>query len=371
MMKRSSSKRFGLALVSLVLSLALAEAAASYLFPYFQPWTVAPDLRDRTICGVIVAFDERTGWWQKPNLNCVMPHEGDAIVLRTNSAGLRADYDYGNKALGVMRIGVFGDSFTAADQVTAEETYASIIEQSVPQAEVLNFGLGAGGPGQSLLGLRHKAAGFDLDAVIIAPLVENIVRTQMAERDGRQKPYFTLVDGQLQAHNYPLKFRPPPPESTLQRVGGFAQRRWRLNDSALWQLTLAAMRPVSLSVGLYNPYDAYYNGPAGELLERILVAFREEAPDAHLIFAPLPTYHYIEYDLAPDYEPVFRRAAQATGGTYVHLLSAFKRLTSEQRRATRFRFDQHYTALAHRVVGEALAPHVFALQTETARQPRN
>ena len=131
------------------------------------------------------------------------------------------------------------------------------------------------------------------------------------------------------------------------------------------------MRPVSLSVGLYNPYDAYYNGPAGELLERILVAFREEAPDAHLIFAPLPTYHYIEYDLAPDYEPVFRRAAQATGGTYVHLLSAFKRLTSEQRRATRFRFDQHYTALAHRVVGEALAPHVFALQTETARQPRN
>ncbi|MCH7591224.1 MAG: hypothetical protein IH989_00380 [Planctomycetes bacterium] len=42
-MKRSSSKRFGIALVSLVLSLALAEAAAGYLFPYFQPWTVAPD----------------------------------------------------------------------------------------------------------------------------------------------------------------------------------------------------------------------------------------------------------------------------------------------------------------------------------------
>ena len=37
-MKQSSSKRFGLALVSLVLSLALAEAAASYLFRYFQPW---------------------------------------------------------------------------------------------------------------------------------------------------------------------------------------------------------------------------------------------------------------------------------------------------------------------------------------------
>lgn len=367
-MKRSSSKRFGIALVSLVLSLALAEAAAGYLFPYFQPWTVAPDLRDRAICGVIMAFDEHTGWWQKPNLNCVMPHEGDAIVLRTNSAGLRADRDYGDKAPGVMRIGVFGDSFTAADQVNAEETYASIIERSVPNVEVLNFGLGAGGPDQSLLALRHKAAGLDLDTVIIAPLVENIVRTQMAERDGRQKPYFTLVDGQLQARNYPLTFRALPPESAWRRAEDRERRRWGLYDSALWQLTLAAMRPVSLSLGLYNPYAAYYNGPAGELLERILVAFREEAKEAHLIFAPLPTYHYIEYDLAPDYEPVFRRAAQATGGTYVHLLPAFKRLTSEQRRATRFRFDQHYTALAHRVVAEALVPHVLALRAETARQ---
>lgn len=190
-MKRSSSKRFGIALVSLVLSLALAEAAAGYLFPYFQPWTVAPDL----------------------------------------------------------------------------------------------------------------------DTVIIAPLVENIVRTQMAERDGRQKPYFTLVDGQLQARNYPLTFRALPPESAWRRAEDRERRQWGLYDSALWQLTLAAMRPVSLSLGLYNPYAAYYNGPAGELLERILVAFREEAKEAHLIFAPLPTYHYIEYDLAPDYEPVFRRAA--------------------------------------------------------------
>jgi hypothetical protein len=128
------------------------------------------------------------------------------------------------------------------------------------------------------------------------------------------------------------------------------------------------MRRVSLSVGLYRPYTAYYDGPAGELLERILVAFREEAREAQLIVAPLPTYHYIEYDLAPDYEPVFKCAAQATGGTYVHLLPAFKRLTSEQRRATRFRFDQHYTALGHRVVADALAPHVLALRDEMARQ---
>ena len=109
-MKQSSSKRFGLALVSLVLSFALVETAASYLFPYFQTWTVAPDLRDRAICGATVAFDEHTGWWDRPNLHCVTPQEGGTIVLRTNNAGLRADHDYGDKAPGVIRIGVFGDS---------------------------------------------------------------------------------------------------------------------------------------------------------------------------------------------------------------------------------------------------------------------
>lgn len=85
-------------------------------------------------------FDEHTGWWATPNLNCVVPHEGGGIALRTNSAGLRADRDYQDKTLGVMRIGVFGDSFTEGNQVNAEETYASIIERSVPNVEVLNFG---------------------------------------------------------------------------------------------------------------------------------------------------------------------------------------------------------------------------------------
>ncbi|MBI2828861.1 MAG: hypothetical protein HYX77_06285 [Acidobacteria bacterium] len=362
-MKPSSWKKLGAGLLLLTLLASVAELAASYLYPYLQPLTVRPDPQNRTVCDDVYRFDEHTGWWPKPNLDC-LPQERDSPAIRTNSLGLRADHDYGDKAPGVMRIGVFGDSFTFADQVQANETYASIIERSVPNVEVLNFGLGGGGPDQSLMALRHKAAGLNLDAVIVAPLVENIVRTQMTDRGGRPKPYFTLVDGQLQAHDYPVKYQPPPSAPTLRRA--VAQGRSLLYDSALWQLTLAAMRPVALSSGLYNPYTAYYNGPAGELLERILLAFREEAREADLIFAPLPTYHYIEYDLAPDYEQVFRRAAQGTGGTYAHLLPAFKRLTPEQRRATRFRFDQHYTALGHRVVGEALVPYVRAFQAQRA-----
>jgi hypothetical protein len=359
-MKRSSWARIGLVCGSVLVALAVTEVAAGYLYPYFQPWTIPAGLRDRTFCEVMVAFDAHTGWWPKPNQNCVMPAER-SVLLRTNSAGFRADHEFGEKAPGVLRIGAFGDSFTFGALVTADETYGSLLEQRVPNVEVVNFGLAGGGPDQSLLALRHKAAGMKLDAVIVAPSVENIERILMPERDGRLKPYFTLTDGRLQLHNYPVPFRAAPAPRT-----GRAARRGigtpLLDDSALWQLALAGVRPVALRLGLYKPYSAHYDGAAGELLGQILRAFRDEAGGARLIFAPLPTYHYIEYGLPPDYEAVFRRAAEAVNGTYIDVLPGFLRLTPDERRATRFQFDQHYTPMAYRVVADALLPHVMELR---------
>ena len=70
---------------------------------------------------------------------------------------------------------------------------------------------------------------------------------------------------------------------------------------------------------------------------------------------------HIEYEIPQDYAPVFRAAADSAGGLWVDILSAFKRLPPEERRAMRFRFDPHYTPAAHRVVADALRPHVTAL----------
>ena len=174
MTRRGAWSRFVLVPISALVSLALAEAAASLFFPFFQPWTVAPEFSDRALCGPAASFDAYTGWWATPNLDCVLTHEGGTIHLQTNSVGMRGDREYGKKPPGVVRVGVFGDSFTFADQVQGHETYAALIEQRVPNVEVLNFGLGGGGPDQSLLALRHKAAGFELD-VVIGPLAHRRV----------------------------------------------------------------------------------------------------------------------------------------------------------------------------------------------------
>lgn len=346
-----------LALASTAMALVFAEAAARQIYPFFQSWTRPAGSSSRDECGPTVQFDENVGWWPKPHLDCLEPAER-SVRFRTNSLGLRSDREFGPKPDGVLRIAVLGDSFTFGALVTREETYAALLEQAVPMVETVNFGLGGGGPDQSLLALRHKGRALDIDALIVAPSVENIERVMMTERDGRPKPYFTRAANGLELHNHPVPWTPPSQGRPAGPVGTGGPI---LRQSALWQLLLAGMRPVTLRAGVYRPYAAEYRGPAGAVLEQILAGFRRESGDAPILFAPLPTYHYIEYDIPQDYAPVFKRAADAANGIYVDILPAFKQLPTEERRAMRFRFDQHYTPAAHRVVADALRPHVMTL----------
>src|SRR5262245_56325789 len=168
MMKPSNRARAALALGSLLVALGAAEVFARVFFPFFQTRTLPAALDDHRFCDRPWQFDPDTGWWPRSNLDCVMPAER-SVLLRTNSAGIRATRDFGLKAPGVFRVGVFGDSFTFGALVTAEETYAAILEAGVPGVEMVNFGLAGGGPDQSLLALRYKGASLGLDALIVAP----------------------------------------------------------------------------------------------------------------------------------------------------------------------------------------------------------
>jgi hypothetical protein len=346
-----------LALASTAIALVLAEVAARRIYPFFQSWPRPAGSASQDECGPTVQFDEDVGWWPKPHLDCLEPAER-SVRFRTNSLGFRSDREFGPKPDGIVRVAVLGDSFTFGALVTREETYAALLERAVPMVEMVNFGLGGGGPDQSLLALRHKGRTLQIDALIVAPSVENIERVLMTERDGRPKPYFTLATGGLELHNHPV----PRRALQVRAAGPVGTGGPVLGQSALWQLLLAGMRPVTLRTGVYRPYAAEYGGSAGALLEQILMAFRVESGDRPIVFAPLPTYHYFEYDIPQDYEPVFRRAADSVNAVYVDVLPAFKRLPPEERRALRFRFDQHYTPAAHRVVAHALRPYVMALR---------
>lgn len=133
--------------------------------------------------------------------------EGDAWVS-INSAGMRDDREYSmNKAKGVYRVAVLGDSFSEALQVDVNKTFWRLIEGHLnacgfargKRVEVLNFGVGGYSTAQELLTLQHRVAPYRLDFVLLAFFSGNDVKDNSKELSGgAPSPYFTLGDdGQL------------------------------------------------------------------------------------------------------------------------------------------------------------------------------
>jgi hypothetical protein len=112
-----------------------------------------------------------------------------------------------DKPAGVFRLAVLGDSYAEALQVPVERSFWRLLEGRLAgcgfaagrRVEVLNFGVSGYSTGQQLLALRHRAAAFDPDLVMLAFLSGNDVRDNSREIAGSYpRPYFNLAsDGGL------------------------------------------------------------------------------------------------------------------------------------------------------------------------------
>ncbi len=115
-------------------------------------------------------FDNATGWTIQSNGRY-------KELYQANSAGIRADREYGyDIPEGVVRICTFGDSFTHCDDVGNDSTWQVFMESSMPNLEVLNFGVGAYGLDQAYVRYRNKGRRYKTDFVFIGFMPENIFR---------------------------------------------------------------------------------------------------------------------------------------------------------------------------------------------------
>lgn len=135
------------------------------------------------------------GWWRD---------EGEAFV-RVNAGGMRDDREITvDKPPGVYRIAVLGDSYAEPLQVPVERTFWRQLEAGLGacgfagdhRIAVLNFGVSGYSTGQELLALRHRAAAYRPDMVLLAFLSGNDVRDNSREIAGRYpRPYFSVGAG--------------------------------------------------------------------------------------------------------------------------------------------------------------------------------
>ena len=123
----------------------------------------------------IYVYDETLGWTFRPN---AARQEYEFMI---NSAGLRSQREYSQRPPpDTLRIALFGDSFTAGDEVRDDETWGHQLEMKLNQAgirtEVLNFGVNAYGMDQAFLRWQKIGRGYAPDIVIFGFQPENLQR---------------------------------------------------------------------------------------------------------------------------------------------------------------------------------------------------
>jgi hypothetical protein len=113
--------------------------------------------------------DAVLGWTSK--------RKADAPLYRINSQGIRGDHDFPiEPPADQVRIAAFGESFTFGSDVRNPDAWSIRLDELLPEAEVLNFGVGGYGPGQSYLRYLREGVAFSPDVVLFGYMSENLNR---------------------------------------------------------------------------------------------------------------------------------------------------------------------------------------------------
>lgn len=119
-----------------------------------------------------VNFSPSLGWDTKPNYSKYNPYPATY-----NADGIRSEHEYNIPKLnGKTRIAAVGDSFTHGHGVSNTETWAHQLEELTKNTEVLNFGVGYYGLGQSYLKYKEKVKKYKPDIVLIGYYDTNLKR---------------------------------------------------------------------------------------------------------------------------------------------------------------------------------------------------
>jgi hypothetical protein len=150
-------------------------------------------------------YDQYRGWGLRPGATGWDVKEGEGYV-RINQAGFRGPETSIAKPPGTLRIAVLGDSFTEAQQLPEEKTFATMIGRKLAECaplrgrkvEVLNFGVNGYGTAQELMTLRHQAWQFSPDIVVLAVFTGNdIMNNSVTLETERCRPFYVYRNGEM------------------------------------------------------------------------------------------------------------------------------------------------------------------------------
>ncbi len=272
------------------------------------PYTTDPN------CGTRLQPGFR-GWFRK---------EGHAYV-EVNKWGFRDLEWTEQKPEGVFRIAVLGDSYAEALQVMREETFWSVMESELQQAdvlpekrvEVLNFGISGFGTAQELLTLQNHVWQFDPDVVLLLFVPGNDVRNNSKRLEPYPvRPFFVWQGSDLVQD---VSFRQHP-DYLKARSGLTRTKVWLINHSRLLQLIneltnrpprgkggseTAASEPGLDECVYLEPENESWK-EAWDITERLLMKTYEETRQRGVLFVVATGTSAIQIDPDPTVRQAYR-----------------------------------------------------------------
>jgi carbamoyltransferase len=335
---------------------------------------------------MVIQHDPDVGHRFVPNLKVRLPGGDGGYFVVTNSAGFRSDSDFERRRGTLPRILMFGDSYTAGDNVPNADRYSDKLA-ALLGAEVQNYGVSGTGTDQNLLIYRKFAREVEADLVIVCVQIDSFHRIQVSHRpsidrtSGRNvlipKPYFELVDGKLLLRQVPVpKERPLASPDSLEMEKGRQEDSWKefVHKSYLKIPYLKEVRHSKafrdfgdrLIAEFYrikrvHPYPDIESPetPGWRLMEAILRQFITEVAPTPVMIVPIPSIDFYVYGVEPVYQKLFARLDDPAHGVHVADVSTtLIRLPHEVRETLRFLHGGHFTPLANTYVANDMAKFI-------------
>jgi hypothetical protein len=328
-------------------------------------------------------FDSKKGWVNRPNERIVQESANQKIVYSINSSGFRSTREYTpTKKNGITRLMVMGNSFVFGSEVDDANCWASILESSNKNLEVLNAGVAGYGLDQAFLLFEETKKEWKPDVVIICymtMLLQRHVVTFQSFGSKRSvpcsKPRY-LLDGDkliLEANPLPSKEHYKKlldhPNKIIPEIGKhdfFFNRDFstpvKRNFSFIKIINLAMNRYINSS----NFEDFYKNGyynensEAFKVTEKIIPKFVNAVKGigAEPIVVIFPTRidltRLMEIKEYKVYEPLLN-SLDITGISYLDMASVF----NNEKVENLFEKNGHYSPLGNLLVANKIQ---FALE---------
>lgn len=334
---------------------------------------------------MLIRHDPFVGHIFVPNQKARIPGEAGGYTVVTNANGFRSNFDFQAKRGSRPRILMFGDSYTAGDDVCNEDRYSDRLG-ALLGAEVQNYGVPGSGADQHLLVYEKFASSVEADLLMFCVQIDSFHRIQVAHRPTIDrvtgspllvpKPYFEIVDGNLELRQVPVPLARPSRAGDCFVAKGKQEGRWYREAVRFYQqvpalgkirhsrwLEDSGSQIVSKLHRLFEiqPYvDITSPDTAGwKLMKAILQEFIIKANATPVVIVPIPTKEFYFRGVEPIYQKLFASLDAPAAGVHVADVSTpLCRLPWHTRKLLHYEIGSHFTPLAHKLVSQELATFI-------------